>query len=63
MVWTAGERNLVFYVDDGRIVGRDHKWVQDTLKVTVEIFYRMGLYINLEKTKSMTCTPSSIWRK
>ena len=24
MVWAAGERNLVFYVDDERIAGRDH---------------------------------------
>ena len=25
MGWASGERNLVFYADDGRIVGRDHE--------------------------------------
>ena len=28
MEWEAGERNLVFIVDSGRIAGRDHEWVQ-----------------------------------
>ena len=23
----AGERNLIFYADDGRIAGRDNEWV------------------------------------
>ena len=38
MGWAAGERNLIFYADDGRICVRDHIWVQDTLTVSVEIF-------------------------
>ena len=38
MGWAAGERNLVFYADDGRIAVRDHIWVQDTLKVTGTMF-------------------------
>ena len=43
LVWAAGERNLIFYADDGRIAGQDHVWVQDALPVTVEMFCRMGL--------------------
>ena len=37
MGWVKGERNLVFYVDDKRIAGRDHIWVQEALTVTVTI--------------------------
>ena len=43
--------NLVFYANDGGIAGQDHEWVQDVLTVTVAMFHRMGLKINLEKTK------------
>ena len=25
--WLYGEKNLVFYANDGKIVGQDHKWV------------------------------------
>ena len=61
MGWAAGERNLVFYADDGKIVGRDHIWVQDALTVTVEMFRRVGLDTNLEETKALVCTPGYIW--
>ena len=30
-----------FYDDDGRIAGRDHKWVQDALTKMVEMFLKM----------------------
>ena len=38
MGWAAGERNLVFYADDGSIAGQYHEWLQDTLTVTVAMF-------------------------
>ena len=38
MEWATGERNLILYADDGRIYGRDHIWVQDTLTVSVTMF-------------------------
>ena len=63
MGWAAGERNLFFYADDGRIEGQDHEWVQDTLTVTVVMFLRLGLDTNVDKTKSMVCMPSFIWVK
>ena len=50
-------------MDDGRIVGREHKWFQDALMVTVAMLRRMGIDYNLEKTKAMVCTPGFIWRK
>ena len=58
-----GERNLVFYADNGRIAGRYHIWVQDALTETVEMFRRVGIDTNLEKTKALVCTPRYIWGK
>ena len=60
MVCEARERNLVFYMDDGSIVGRDHEWLQDALTVMVAVLYRMGLEDNHEKTNVMVCTPGFI---
>ena len=61
--WAAGERNLIFYANGGKIAGRDHLWVQDAISVMVAIFRRMGLETNLENTKTMVCTPWFIWWK
>ena len=58
MGWATGERNLVFYKDDGRILGRDHIWAQDSLTVIVAMFRRVGLDTNLENTKSLVFTPN-----
>ena len=49
MGWAAGERNLVFYVDDRWIELTDYIWVQDALTVTVAIFKRLGFETNTEK--------------
>ena len=57
MVWAVGERNLVFYADDRRIAGRDPDWVQEALEMTVDMFSRVGLETNLEKTRAMVSTP------
>ena len=54
--WAAGERNLIFYANDGRIAGRDHVWVQDALSFMVTMFQRMGLEKNIENTETMVCT-------
>ena len=61
MGWAAGERNLVLYMDGGRIAGRYHIWVQDALMVTAEMLQRVGLETNLEKTKALVCTLGYIW--
>ena len=41
--WAAGDRNVIFYADDGRIAGWDHGWVQDALLATVVMFHKMVL--------------------
>ena len=38
MGWVVGDRNLIFYADDGRIVGRYHEWLQDALDLMVAMF-------------------------
>ena len=58
--WATGESNLVFYVDDVRITERYPDWVQDALLVMVDMFCRVGLEKNLEKTKATVCTPGFI---
>ena len=63
MGWATGERNIVFYADDGRIAGRDHEWVQDALTVTVSMRQWMGMEKNPEKTKAVVCNPGFIWGK
>ena len=57
MGWASGECNLIFYADYRRMDGRDHIWVQDALTVSVTMFQRVGLYMNLDKNKSLLCTP------
>ena len=55
--WAAGERNMLFNDEYGRIARQDHKWLQDTLSVTVAMFRRMSLETNLENSNTMICTP------
>ena len=38
MGWGAGECNLIFYADDGRICGRYRIWLQYALMVLVAMF-------------------------
>ena len=38
MGWGEGERNLIFYVDYGRIGRSDRIWVQYALTVSVAMF-------------------------
>ena len=59
--WAAGEHNIVFYADDGRIAGRNNIWVQTTLIAMVRTFERVGLQKNLGKTKVMMCNQGFIW--
>ena len=58
---SAGEHNICFYSDDGRIAGWDPIWVQAVLTTMVRMFDRVGLQKNLNKTNAMICTPGFIW--
>ena len=61
MGWAMGEHDIVVYSYNGLIMGRNQIWVQGTLTTPIWMFYCLRLYTNLEKTKSMTCTPGSTW--
>ena len=54
---TEGERNLVLYADDSRVAGRYSDWVQEELAITVDMFIRVGMGKNLDKTKAVVFTP------
>ena len=47
MGWVVGERNLVFYVDDGKIAVIYQIWVQDDLTVTVSMLRTVGIETSL----------------
>ena len=57
----GGEHKICFYVDGGRIAGRDPIWVQAALTKMVRMFERFRLKTNLNKTKAVICTPGFIW--
>ena len=42
MGWAAGDHNLIFYVGNRSIGGRDHIWVQDALTFSVAMFQKDG---------------------
>ena len=41
--WLAGEHNICFYTDNGRIAGRYPIWAQAALKTMVRMFERVNL--------------------
>ena len=53
-------RAALFYADDGYLASPDKKWLQDAVEVLVELFSRVGLRTNTEKTKAMICLPGAI---
>ena len=61
--WATGGRNLVFYNNGGRIVGRYHEWVQDAFTVIIEMLHRVIINTNLDNTSYMFCTPVFILGK
>ena len=54
--WSVVNNNILFYVNDGQIAGRNPIWVQSTVSATLRIFKRLGLQTNLGKAKAMVCT-------
>ena len=54
---------MVFYENYEQIAGRNTIWVQEMSMTLVHIFEQVGLYKNLENTKSMTCNTEFIWFK
>jgi hypothetical protein len=54
------EQLVLFYADDGLLAARNHLWLQMALSRLCELFERVGLRTNVQKTKTMTCTPGYI---
>ena len=52
--WATGDQDIM------RTAARNPIWVQGTLETLVRMFERSIQYINLGKTKEMTCTPGFI---
>jgi hypothetical protein len=50
----------IFYVDDLYLALRDAEFLQRALGIFVELFARVGLQTNIQKTQTMICTPGRI---
>ena len=59
--WSAGEHNICFYADDGRIAGKYPIWLQTVMTTLVIMFERVGFQTNLNKTKAMIYPLGFIW--
>ena len=60
MGWASGERNIIFYANDGRITVRESKWVKEALTTMVAMLCRVGLTKNIKNTKAMVCGDSLV---
>ena len=47
----------VLYADNGMVVSSDPSWLQGAISSLVDIFDRVGLRTNVNKTVSMACHP------
>ena len=54
-----GEILSLIYADDDQLSAVDREWLQRALNILVGLFERMGLKVNIAKTKFMICLPSS----
>ena len=50
----------IFYVDDAYLASRDPDLLQEAMDILVNLFERVGLDANRQKTVAMTCTPGRI---
>jgi hypothetical protein len=57
---TVREELMLFYANDGLLAAHNHLWLQMALSRLCELFERVGLRTNVQKTKTMTCTPGYI---
>jgi hypothetical protein len=56
----ASREIVVFFVDDRLVGSRDPVWLQVVLNVLVTLCESIGLRMNPDKTKVMTCVPGNI---
>jgi hypothetical protein len=50
----------IFYVDDAYLASWDPDFLQRALDILVDLFTRVGLETNVQKTQTMICTPGRI---
>ena len=50
----------LFYIDDGYIASPEREFLQESMDILVDLFERIGLKTNANKTKAMTCLPGKI---
>eukprot|EP00978_Attheya_sp_CCMP212_P045223 scaffold338211_cov31-Attheya_sp.AAC.1 len=58
--YKVGEKCVLFYADDGLVAAMDKDWVQESFETLINLFERVGLLTNTQKTKAMICTPGHI---
>jgi hypothetical protein len=51
---------VAFFVDDGLVGSQDPIWLQSALDILVTLFEGIGLRMNPDKTKVMTCVSGNI---
>ncbi len=51
---------VAFFVNNGLVGSRDLIWLQSALDILITLFEGIGLRINPDKTKVMTCIPGNI---
>ena len=49
-----------FYTDDGMVEAQESEWLQKSLNVLIDLFYRYGLVKNVEKSWTMTYQPGAL---
>ena len=52
---------VVFYADDRMVGASDPAWLQGAFSALLDIFDRVGLRTNVDKTVSMDCHPCREW--
>ncbi len=51
---------IAVFVDNGLVAARCPEWLQSSFNILITLFERIGLWMNAEKTKVMTCLPGKI---
>jgi hypothetical protein len=51
---------IAFFVDDGLVSARCPVWLQSSFDILTQLFERIGLLANADKTKVMICVPGKI---
>jgi hypothetical protein len=57
---TVLDQCIAFFVDDGLVFARCLEWLQSSFDILINLFERIGLLANADKTKVMICVPGKI---